>query len=1035
MVLPDPDNFGLAADPSMFYGNSAYDMQASYYGDDQAAATGMRSSYGDSAYTAMRGAGAFGAGAYQGLGNMFSRIGSMVRPVTYTPPARVQTGYYGHYVQETGFLRGLTGMFGLNDVPRGTSAYEYNLRGAGDFGQRVASGVTAAGVMAGSIAAGYSLSGVGSAIGGTLGAAFGPVGAGVGASIGGLGASFVGAMGGDYLLNQVAARQNLGNYLEASSFRFVGAGSSMADPRFQAGMSRKARDEASSYIRGLDTKDPTMDTADLSTILQESTRLGLFTGTQDMDDFKKKFKDITENVKTVSKFLHTTLKEGLETIKQLKGIGIDVADSGTMAVQAAALGRVAGRTGSEMLGIGLQGAEMYRGTGVDMGIGAQASMMNLAQIRSARDAGLLSQQTIAQMGGEEAFALRKTASNLQFAQSSIGRGFNAAFFNPAMGNGGFDQQAFEKSIRDPNMSAEQQIIQSARNLGSPEAATTYMASQEKFVEGMQNAYGKQGGQLSRINAVSSLAKYYSKMMGGKVPVDVMYRAIGKQQFQLSDMEITEDLAVMKDSSGFFKKQNQAINAQEVMLTVEGAYINNPLYQLGGRIADATKEVADVALSPILRGMTATAEAFQSFAERRGLGLERSRAAELPDVSAILTKEIREGAAQGREKMSYDLTVGWNDQADRLAKLRRMGLVKYDVVAADLGTEGMAYLGGGQSITGKQLAANSAQLAKGFGASEKSLKDLIEEKKLTSPEISAVVANSFGPNPTLAQITQHVVGKSPDQITDIEEVAKVSLSVMNDPALKAVVDGAKGLARGTDFDSTMEVQEQQRINKGLEDYASEHGLGNLTPAQLVDLGKARKTKDPELLAKVLRQVRGEKKGFSTGINPAFTKNILDTDYLERRITATFTADLADADKLIGLAESQRLLQVDQGKRSLGGKEAPGLKDVASFLEEISKNKDLAKDAFSSDRLKGIPEASRRYSIQEAVAGRVNEATKIAADGFYESIAPADRASASAGAAMASDPGSGSKELADMSAERQMNAVIYENLLALANRLRL
>ena len=795
MVLPDPDNFGLAADPSMFYGQSAYDMQASYYGDDQAAATGMRSSYGDSAYTAMRGAGAFGAGAYQGLGNMFSQLGSMIRPVTYTPPARVQTGYYGNYVQETGFLRGLTGMFGLNDVPRGTSAYEYNLRGAGDFGQRVASGVTAAGVMAGSIAAGYSLSGVGSAIGGTLGAAFGPVGAAVGSYVGGMGASFVGAMGGDYLLNQVAAKQNLGNYLEASSFRFVGAGSSMVDPRFQAGMSRKARDEASSYIRGLDTKDPTMDTADLSTILQESTRLGLFTGTQDMDDFKKKFKDITENVKTVSKFLHTTLKEGLETIKQLKGIGIDVADSGTMAVQAAALGRVAGRTGSEMLGIGLQGAEMYRGTGVDMGIGAQATIMNLAQIRSARDAGLLSQQTIAQMGGEEAFALRKTASNLQFAQSSIGRGFNAAFFNPAMGNGGFDAKAFEKSIQSPNMSVEQQIIQSARNLGSPEAATTYMANQEKFVEAMQSAYGKEGADLSRVSSITAMAEYYSKMMGGKVPVDVMYRAIGKQQFQLSDMEITADLAKLKDATGFFKKKNQGYNAQEVMMTVESAYTNNPLYHLGGRIADTTKEIADVVVSPILRGMTATAEAFQTFTERHGLSLERSRAAELPDVSALLTPEMRKGAVQGREKMSYDLTVGWNDQADRLAKLRRMGLVKYDVVAADLGTEGMAYLGGGQSITVKQLAANSAQLAKGFGASQKSLDDLVKKKKLTPHEISAVVANSLGANPTLAQITQLAVNKSPDKL-EPEDVAQLQLDVQNRPGLKSVVDDALGLAKGT-----------------------------------------------------------------------------------------------------------------------------------------------------------------------------------------------------------------------------------------------
>ena len=396
------------------------------YGDQQSMLTQARASFGDMPAMMMSGAqsaGAMGYGAMRGAGNMLSAIGQNVMPATYMPPARVSTGFYGQYQQTTGFFKGLAGVMGARSAPYHVSDYKWGHYGASDFGERAGGGLASVGSVAGGLAGMSIGSSIGGAIGGIAGAAFGPLGMAAGSAIGTLAGGMMGYTGvADTLGESFAQKREMNAFLESSSFRYVGAGSSMADPRLGGGMNMGARKQVTDFMRQLDVKDVSMNFEDVSNVMKGATSLGLLTGVGDMEDFKKKFKDIVDGVKVVSKTLNTSLQEGLQVMKDFKSIGVDASQMSRYSFQADVAGMASGRTAHEVVNLGLQGAELYRGTGIEMKIGYQSNVMNIAAIRSARDAHTLSQEAISQAGGEEALAQRMTASGLGFMQSGMGRG-------------------------------------------------------------------------------------------------------------------------------------------------------------------------------------------------------------------------------------------------------------------------------------------------------------------------------------------------------------------------------------------------------------------------------------------------------------------------------------------------------------------------------------------------------------------------------------------------------------------------------------
>ena len=590
------------------------------YGDEQAGLTGLRSAYGDTAAQVMMGPQIVGGGITSGFGRMFSDMGRMIRPVGYSAPPRVETGFYGQYATQQGFFRSMAGATGMSKQPWGTGALEHRERAVSDFAGRMASGTAYAGSTAAMLAGGFALSPAAGAVGGFLGSALGPVGAAIGAGAGTLLGGFaVAGLATNQVMEAVEERRQIQDYLEQTSFRYVSAGSEMADPRTGRGMSRRARRDVAESIRQMDISDPTLDTADLTRILQGADQQGLFTGAgQDIETFKRRFKEIVTNVKEVSKVLHQSLDEALGTMRELKNIGISQNEVQNVIYDAKASGIASGRTASEMVGLGLQGANLFRGTGVDMDIGFRGVQMNMTGIRAARDAGMLSQSAITQAGGEEAMAMQMNAGGLQFAQSTFGRGYNAAFMNGA--TGGFNGLNFTRNMLGGGGGFMGRMTRAGQNLMNPANAVEYSANQEKYVSEMGKTFGGQGLTIGRLRAATDLAGELQKIIPGLKPETAFRQAL--KDLGVPATEIEGHIATMKASRETFEaRQKGAARARDERIAEESAR-NNDLNRLTDRFMDKVTEITDTFARPVNRAIDDMTEAGERFYESNVYGIQR-----------------------------------------------------------------------------------------------------------------------------------------------------------------------------------------------------------------------------------------------------------------------------------------------------------------------------------------------------------------------------------------------------------------------------
>lgn len=606
------------------------------YGNEQAMMTMNRAAYGDIPAAMM---GGYGGGAGGGLQNMMTDVGRIVMPVSYSAPFRPNVGFYGTHQQNTGFFGSGAAALGFTTVPRGTQAGTYAYNAAGDFGERAGAGLVGAGVT-GMSALAMSV-GLGSTIGSLGGGAIGStVGlSGVGAAIGGFAAPIAAAMYGAKAVTQaVEERRQIQGFLEQSSFRFVGAGSSMADPMIGSGMNRSSRQQTAEFLRGMDVNDKSMGMGDLTQILKQGSQLGLFNGSQDMQDFQRKFKDITESVKTVTKVLNQTLEEGMKTIADLKGVGIDPSRARSVVAQSSALGAVAGRTGQEMIGLGLQGAEMFRGTGVSMGVGFQASQMNLASVRAARDFGTLSQEAISQAGGEEALALRMSAGGLSFAQSTMGRGFGAAF---TTAGGALNTQGFMQTMMQGGGNFLQNVQAGATNLSSPAALISFQANQAKFMSDMGSTFGGRGLEMAMLGSTAGYAEYISSATGAKK--EDSFRLALLQQGK-SNSEVDAYMAQIKDPNKMFKVMQAGVETTATKAKIDAMSENSGFNRIGAAVGDVFSRGVDVVARPANAFIDDVAGGMQNFTMSQVYGAQA-----VTTKGVDLSKNITLTAAEERQR--------------------------------------------------------------------------------------------------------------------------------------------------------------------------------------------------------------------------------------------------------------------------------------------------------------------------------------------------------------------------------------------------
>jgi hypothetical protein len=961
----------------------------------------MRAAYGDvPAYMIAGGGGGGygGSGAGAGLQNMFTDVGAMIRPVTYTPPARVTTGYYGQAIQQTSFTRGLTGTLGLNDVPRGTFAYDYGLRTATDFGERVGGGLAAGAVTGAGLAFGATAgSAIGGVLGGIAGAAFGPVGSAAGAMLGkAFGGYAMGMAGADYTNNALAQRRGIEAFIESTSSRYIGAGSEMADPRTGAGMSRGNRQKVSEFIRTQDIKDPTMDTGDLTKILEEGTRLGMMVGTQNIEGFKKKFKDLVDGVKVVSKVFQTTIEESMKVMKDFKGIGVDASKVRDLTLQSDAIGRATGRTAQEVMGLGMQGAELFRGTGVEMGIGYQANIMNLSSVRAARDAGKLSQEAIAQAGGEEALSARMTASGLQFAQSNLGRGFAATFY----GKQGFDEGAFRQATQGGEFDYSKMALKAVQNIGTPEALIGFQANQEKLLSKAGKEFGGQGLQMMQNVEAMSRASFMVKSGVTKNMEDALrYSFI---ELGMGNPEIETRLASMKNAQGEFSARQAGAEATRVRNITEEAQSNFLFYRGKQKVSDAVNSVVDQVVAPLSNFVGRTSEAAEDFYQKQTEGITRADVRGIDYAGYAGTLPIAPGAPRAPGK-AIDLDVGGaflgKSVGEKVAesissgKLAPFGLDKMRLVKADQATL-PGEIEVEQHLLGNRSVIKKADLEKAVERSRVSLMSVSEAQRMkeegtlkeTNPALVKALRDGTVTNESsVDEIAKATYGKDLSELNR-KEYATLLLEAQTFPKiagkLETVREGAMALQTvGNALSVAQLTKSNEEIAAARESASKKLGVPLTDEAfNLLSMARAKQSRDPKEASRLLdkavevQSADANRQGIFNNTKlseiTAATRRFMaeDTFKVEAGAVQRAAGDIAKVQAGRGMAALAASAELDLKSSALSGSEQESVRAAIGKLKS-GKAQDLMDMPEADVKLLNETNTGRAITQQRDVVQRI------------------------------------------------------------------
>jgi hypothetical protein len=560
------------------------------------------------------------------MGGGLADFGSQMRPVTYTPMAMSMQPHFGMYqIQQTlgqaglasmgpfgaglyaagsamsGFMRGgLRGAINApNLVPENITAYEYFNESSRSFGNRMGDAAAVGTMTAANIGAaipfGMAGSAIGSAMFGGAGLAAGAAGLLGGAAAAAIPAMYINAVGDSYKENIAIQEQ-----LRAGSFRFISGNSPDVDRSRGRGFSMEAQRRVANSIQDMETQDLRYSMTEYRQVLESGMQNDMFSGTRDVKDFQDKFKGLIENVKTITSTLHTSLKEGVEVIRGFRDMGIT--DSGTvnsMVLRSEVMGRASGRTGMEMMAIGQQGAELFRGTGISMQRGFELNQMNVQAIRQGMEQGTLSRETVAQAGGELAFAQRQTASALSSFQTTIGRGMLMGAYNQATHS--LDTGMLLQPGSAQNMMARAAGI-GASGLMSLEARQEELISQ---LSPMQM-------RMFDINQSSMMAKtlvgggytrsfedafIYAGRMRGKsieeIKADLSFMKQDPEEYKKSQQVAME--AVSKQA-GFEDLRNRTGLGKAISNFFTGTFVNPVAQKLAGMREEVSKAVDNVSES-------------------------------------------------------------------------------------------------------------------------------------------------------------------------------------------------------------------------------------------------------------------------------------------------------------------------------------------------------------------------------------------------------------------------------------------------------
>jgi hypothetical protein len=376
---------------------------------------------------------------------------------------------------DAGFFSSLGSSFGLGYDPNtaGMTRADYKRNAARRHGSAEVQGGMGAGL------AGFA---AGSVVGWGVGLAATAVGGPIFGAAAGFAADFVvddivgGAMRWGNRHN--IERERLGGFIQGGSFRFAGGSFDQAE----------ATQAAMGVQKIFDSKELSrlqISQAQAEGIISEFTAGGGFDSVRSAEEYTTKVDELVTSSQKVAQLLHTSLREATSVMAGLENGGITGTPVETLQLiqRMEARSGVAGMTTNEFMNIGMQGASMVQGTGIDFNTGFTGMQDATLAIRNAIATGAISQDFVRHAGGMGQAAGMINQIGFDFGSSPTGMVLQA---------GGLPMGADFNSV----------LASAANNITNPQSLLGVIGGQNQWA----SEQGPLGLAVSRLDLIRQMSE-------------------------------------------------------------------------------------------------------------------------------------------------------------------------------------------------------------------------------------------------------------------------------------------------------------------------------------------------------------------------------------------------------------------------------------------------------------------------------------------------------------------------------------------------
>lgn len=364
------------------------------------------------------------------------------------------------------------------------------------------------------------------------------------------------------------------NYLRDSSFRYMQGGGPGSDGRYSTGFNRAEAGKIARGITSMGIEDIQLSQGEMSGILDSGTQMGLFKGAgiNDSASFLKKFKELVTNVKQVSRTLNMSLDEGMRAMAEMNQMGISSpSDVSRFTRGTSTMGAAGGYTSQEMYGYGRMGAEMVRGSGINMQAGATMMQSNIAGLSMLYNQGKLDNQMVAQAGGIEQLAQSMTQKNVQ--------GINNPLMNAAIA--GVGVTGLNSLFQGAGPGA--MVDMAMGGLQNPADFVNAYVNRDNNVGKLSKTFGGRGIEMAQLSADIGMANMLAPSMPGASKRDIFKMSVMRSRGLTSgeaEAYATSHLDNYEEMQAEFERQGAIGDRKERR---EGLLRE---YSIGGRIGRA-----------------------------------------------------------------------------------------------------------------------------------------------------------------------------------------------------------------------------------------------------------------------------------------------------------------------------------------------------------------------------------------------------------------------------------------------------------------